>query len=275
MVASLERGVAKGLFVAGALVLVLAPGAAAQSLYSVSPNDDQLRVIHRPTGSTIASRTILPPPGYSAIYWATGLAAHPTTPNQLWAVLDFGEASMLLATINLSAATATSVQAIAVGEMQVRLDDIAFDHNGTLYGVAEDDFGQPATLYRIDGSTQTPLMPLVGGGDIGEAIAYGPDGDLYHASGTTSLVFEKIDPRGLTRTDISLSGTTPGRPYALAFSVADFAFLWADQGTGQASNLFRLTLAGVVSSAGTLDHLSGGLAIVGQAFDIIFSDGFE
>jgi hypothetical protein len=274
MAAVRERRVVTRLLVAGVLVLVLAPSAAAQTLYSVSPNDDQLRVVNRQTGSTTLSRAILPPPGYGAIYWATGLAAHPTIPNQLWAVLDFGQPEMLLATIDLSAATATTVQAIAVGELPVRLDDIAFDHNGTLYGVAEDDFGQPATLYRIDGSTQTALMPL-GGGDFGEAIAYGPDGKLYHASGTNLIIFEQIDPRSLTRADILLSGTTPGRPYALTFSVADFTFLWADQGTGLASNLLRLTLAGVVSSAGTLDHISGGLAIVGQTFDIIFTDGFE
>ena len=128
--------------------------------------------------------------------------------------------------------------------------------------------GLPAeTLFTLSLVDATPTQVcLLGNGDDGESLGFNPvDGLLYHASGLVNLIFEKIDiiqtkrGSGCVTTNIPVSQDI-GEANALTFWETEGIFLWAEGFGGD--RLFRLTVNGVETLVGPLDHRSKGLALL-------------
>jgi hypothetical protein len=254
------------------------PAYAQNILYSVSRDDDLLRVINPSTGGTISSVAItLAGRGVS---FANGLAAHPTT-GELFALLTLdGQTPRQLVIINPNTGVATNV-----GNTGDQFAGLAFNSNGTLYAVTGDKKnaaggGLPAeTLFILNTSNAAPTQVLVlGRGNDGEAIAFNPnDGLIYHASGNDTggdgcqplnpsvcqEIFESINPNNLAVTNIPLSGGyspfTEQYGEVLALTpLSGNVLLLADIN----QNLYQITTTGVVTLVGSMDHAAKGLAFV-------------
>ena len=250
----------------GGLVVLPLPAAGAP-LYSVSRDDDKLRVINPVDGSTIVSVTIPITLQGSTVRSANGLVNHPQT-GVLYALLKLAEAfppDRWLVTLDPLTGVASTV-----GNTGARFAALAFDSGGTLYAVTGN--GEtvliPRTLYTLSLVDATPtFVKTLGVGDVpGETIAFNPDdGFLYHAYGVDdelspdTRTFEKIDLNTLAVTNIPISGNHYSEMTALVFSAG--VFLGADTEVGtEGKILLSLTDAGVVSQIGSTDHVAKGLA---------------
>jgi Secretion system C-terminal sorting domain len=128
-----------------------------------------------------------------------GLAIHPVT-RESYAILQVeGIAGRVLVKINLTTGVCTSV-----GNTGDNFATIAFNANGTLFGITGDNNranpGGPAeTMYRINiTDATTTLFRTLGNGGDGEAIAYCPDNNyFYHWSGIFPVVWERFDTSGV------------------------------------------------------------------------------
>lgn len=137
----------------------------------------------------------------------------------------------------------------------------------TLVGVTGDGaVNNPASLFTIDPSDASTsfLMSLGSGGGAGEAIGFNPDDDLlYHASGDTSPIWERIDPSVPT---VVSSGPFTGdgassEKRAMVHDPATGRFLVADSN----NQLLDTTLSGVGTAVGTTPESLKGLAFSGGA----------
>ena len=260
------------------MAFVPLPAYAERILYSISRDDDLLRVVNPSTGSTISSVPItLAGRGVS---FGNGLATHPVT-GQLFALLKLdGQTGRQLATINPTTGVATSI-----GDTGDQFAGLAFNSSGTLFAVVGDKKNSaggglpPETLFTLNTSNAAPTQVLVlGRGNDGEAIGFNPnDGLIYHASGndtggdgcapfdpsTCVEIFESVNPNTLAVTNIPLSGAyTP-----LSESYSEAAALTHLSGnvllfTDIDQNLYQITTTGVVTFVGSMDHLAKGLAFV-------------
>jgi hypothetical protein len=117
---------------------------------------------------------------------------------------------------------------------------------------------QPETLYILNTSTGAPTQPpfqALGNGDDGEAIAFDPaDGFLYHASGASNEVFEKVNLSTHAVTNIPRSGFDAGEITALTYSHGSFL------GADLSGEFLMITPDGAITSPGLMDHVSKGLA---------------
>lgn len=244
----------------------------AQVLYSISQSDPLLRTIDPDTALTTGSVAITLET--DDVLGGTGLATDPTT-GVLWGILRRDNISgRELVTIN----PLTGAAAI-VGNTGGNFAGIAFDADGTLYGVTGNNGGGPGllaeTIYTLDKTTAAPTLLLERGiGTDGEALAFNPDdGLLYHASGhegPEEVFFESINLVDLTVTniDISMTALIDEETQALTYWDGEDVFLWkqyhgASSGPdGDPAPLFRVTSAGVATFIGNLDHQAKGLAFV-------------
>src|SRR5262245_17188284 len=261
----------------GFAAFVPLPAHAQRILYSVSRDDDLLRVINPATGATISSVAItLAGRGVS---FANGLAAHPIT-GELFALLTLdGQTPRQLVIINPNSGVATNV-----GNTGDQIAGLAFNSSGTLYAVTGDKKnaaggGLPAeTLFTLNTSNAAPTQVLVlARGNDGEAIGFNPnDGLLYHASGNDTEgdgcapftavcqeIFESINPNNLAVTNIPLSGgyspLTEQYSEVLALThQSGNVLLLADIN----QNIYQITTTGVVTLVGSMDHVAKGLAFV-------------
>jgi hypothetical protein len=253
------------------------PVYAGHTLYSVSRDDNLLRVVDPSTGETISSVPITLTG--RIVSSGNGLATHPVT-GKLFALLALaGQPGRQLATINPATGVATSI-----GNTGDQFAGLAFNSNGILFAVVGDKKNQPVgglppeTLFTLNTSNATPTETLVlGRGNDGEAIGFNPnDGLIYHASGNdtggngcqpvTSIcmeIFESVNPNTLAVTNIPISGNY--MPFSdNYFEVAALThlsgnvLLLADVD----QNLYKITTAGVVTFVGSMDHVSKGLAFV-------------
>jgi hypothetical protein len=223
-------------------------------LYAISNVDNQLRVLNPATGATLL-RVPISLTG-ETVTGGTGLATHPST-QELWAILKLaGQPGRQLAVIDPATGLARSI-----GDTGDAFAAIAFDTAGTLYGVTGDGAASPETLFTLStiNAARTALRTL-GRGGPGEALAFNPDdGLLYHASGNASAlddgIFETIDPRSLTTTDIPLSCTPCGEMIGLTYQGSGLFLL-----TSQDSTLFTLTTSGMSSGVFDLESQIKGLA---------------
>ncbi len=107
-----------------------------------------------------------------------------------------------------------------VGNLGDNFSSITFSPTGQLFGVTGDGATVPETLYEINPATaaKTLLTPLGNGAD-GEVICYNPaDNMIYHWSGNSTVVYEKILPVApYTITDIPILGTTNGETFGAAY----------------------------------------------------------
>jgi hypothetical protein len=252
------------------------PVHAARILYSVSRDDDFLRVVDPSTGDTVSSVQITL--AGKIVSFGNGLATHPLT-GQLFALLTLsGQSGRQLVTINPATGVATSI-----GNTGDQFAGLAFNSSGTLFAVIGDKknstgAGLPAeTLFILNTTNAAPTQVLVlGHGNDGEAIAFNPtDGLIYHASGNDTggdgcvpfnpaicvEIFESVNPNTLAVTNIPLSGNYIPRTenYLEVAALTHFAgnvLLLADL------NLYEITTTGVVTLVGSLDHVAKGLAFV-------------
>jgi hypothetical protein len=249
-----------------------APGATAQTLYSVASRDANLRTIDPTTAQTISS-TPMTLAGQT-INGATGLAVHPTT-GQLFVVLNVqGVSNRVLGTVDPATGVVTQI-----GNMGDFFAGIAFSCAGVLYGVTGDGGNVPESFFSINQTTgAATLIGALGRGDDGETIGFNPvDNMMYHASGhvgvydpmsDSGVIFERFDPTApapITPTDIPIGPPlTDEEAQALTFEVSSGMFLWKqNHGTGP---LFRVNPAnGAAVQVGTLDmdHQAKGLAYAG------------
>jgi hypothetical protein len=254
------------------------PAYAQNILYSVSRDDDLLRVINPSTGGTIASVAITL--AGKGVAFANGLATHPVT-GELFALLKLdGQTGRQLVTINPTTGVATSI-----GDTGDQFAALAFNSSGTLFAVVGDKKSSaggglpPETLFILNTSNAAPTQVLVlGRGNDGEAIGFNPnDGLIYHASGNDTggegctpfnpsvcvEIFESVNPNTLAVTNIALSGAyTPfTEEYSEVLALTHLSgnvLLLADID----QNLYQITTTGVVTLVGTMDHVVKGLAFV-------------
>jgi hypothetical protein len=254
------------------------PAYAGRILYSLSRDDDLLRVVNPSTAVTLSSVPITLVG--KVVFRGNGLATHPIT-GQLFALLqvDGPTGPRLLVTINPATGVATSI-----GDTGDRFAGLAFNSNGTLFAVIGDkkdsDGGlPPETLFTLNTSNAAPTQVLVlGRGNDGEAIGFNPnDGLIYHASGNDTggqgcspfnpsicvEIFESVNSSNLTVTNITLSGnyTPMTENYLEVAALTHFSgnvLLLTD--TDQ--NLYKIATTGVVTLIGSMDHIAKGLAFV-------------
>jgi outer membrane protein assembly factor BamB len=194
-------------------------------LYSLSPDDNQLRTLDPTTASTLAGVPITLP-GVT-VGGGTALARHPHT-NALWAVLRLASEERVLVTLDPHTGEATRI-----GPVAELFAGLAFDAAGTLYGVTGKGSPTAATLFTLSltAATAMAVLPL-GRGDRGEALGFNAaDGLLYHAAGRVEQIFESIDLVTFTPTSIPLAtaGGGPGflSPQGIAIE-ADGALVVGD-----------------------------------------------
>jgi hypothetical protein len=192
-----------------ACVALLAGGTTADAaLYAVSRNDRNIYEIDATTGAVISS-VPMAPVGDAVVSWANGLALDPTT-GKFWALVTFGPVPgrkrQLIIVDPVTGATTN------VGNTGDAFAGIAFDCDGTLYGVTGDGATFPSSLFKLSKVDASPtFVRTLGNGNDGEAIAFNPlDGLIYHASGrgtaNVTRILETIDPTTLEITNVPLSG---------------------------------------------------------------------
>src|SRR6266481_2470385 len=150
------------------------PAHAGRILYSVSRDDDFLRVVDPSTGHTISSVPITL--AGKIVSFGNGLATHPIT-GQLFALLTLtGQSGRQLVIIDPATGVATSI-----GNTGDQFAGLAFNSSGTLFAVVGDKklsaLGglPPETLFTLSTSNAAPTQVLVlGHGNDGEAIAFNP-----------------------------------------------------------------------------------------------------
>jgi hypothetical protein len=224
------------------------------TLYAIDKiGGDDLYRLNPADGSTLVTLTLTLAGGDAG--GATGLAAHPLT-NELWALVRTNSPSTDRGLAKVDPATGAIT---VVGNTGLKLAALAIDGNGVFFAVSGDCIASvsctPEVLYQLDPNTGAPTqLCTLGNGDDGEALAYNPfDGFIYHGSGNSNDVFERIDdPSTCTVTDIPLSGDSIIEFRGLTFNPATGLFLLAD-----GIDLSSLTLGGVNTILGNTSGLKG------------------
>jgi len=249
----------------GGLVVLPLAEAGAQDLYSISRDDDQLRVIDPADGSTIGTPTTITLAGFT-VSGGNGLATDPLTgiSYALLKLEDGFPTVRYLVTLDLMTGVASMV-----GSAGGRFAGIAFDSGGTLYGVTGDGEQTlvPETLYSLSLVNGAPTFEFaLGNGGPGEAIAFNPfDWLVYHASGIDDgvnpddRVLEKIDLVTEVVTDIPLSGDDYREIAALTYYEGEFLASEPALETLGSGVILSLSDAGVASFIGFADHSAKGL----------------
>jgi hypothetical protein len=223
-------------------------------LYSIS-SADSLHVID-PADGSIDTTVVITLEGETVV-GGNGLATNPLT-GELWAVLRLrGQTGRVLVTIDPATGEATSV-----GDTGDLFAGLAFDAEGTLYGVSGIAATPPNTLFILSTADATPeslvALRVLGG----HAIAFNPgDGRIYHATGGT---FECVDLDALTTTAIPASGDSWFAAQGLTHAGSDRFLLTSDFG-----KLYSLDSVGVADSLGLTDHSKG------LAFGLTKSSGLQ
>jgi hypothetical protein len=109
-----------------------------------------------------------------------------------------GVSGRVLATLDPDTGEAT-----AVGNLGDNFASLTFREDGQLFGATGDGAAVPESLYLIDKTNATKTLAVnMGNGADGEVIAYNPvDDSIYHWSGASTIVFEKLQsqaPFGVT-----------------------------------------------------------------------------
>lgn len=261
-----------------AATLFAAPTVHGQTtLYIVSRESSQIRTFTLPSGPVTTSKTIVTtPPG--PVLGCFGLAAQPGT-NLLWTIIVDQNLILRLASMDIAAATATTVPATIVGPLSGHFAGLAFNCTGELFGVtATNAFARAApkgdspafvpdkSLYRgliaaAQGGTDPTLVTTVASVDDGASLALHPSGVLYWFAGRGTPVFMRVQVSPLVIDEIPLSGSAFTEASALTFLQSSGQFYMAGL-----FEMYRLTIDGVVSPLATSDMFPvSGLAVLGQS----------
>ncbi len=181
------------------------------------------------------------------------IARHPSTGVVYVLLNDSINYLRYLARLN----TATG-EALSIAQLSELIAAIAFDANGTLYGVVGDgDFLGSDRIGTIDLNTGAFTLALTDPhGDDGETLALNPlDGNIHRFSGTSSPTMFSLALAGPTSTPIAYSGATPAE-FAGAFWDPDAAYfvLW-----DTANNVYTAAPDGTLTDLliGTTDRMGG------------------
>lgn len=180
------------------LVLFLALPAFSQTrVFLTSKDDNTLRIADSATLSI--NSTVAMTASGATITGVNGLDVHPCS-GEIYVILKIsGQTGRSLGTVD------TLGNVNILGNTGDNFASIAFDDAGVLYGVTGDGANTPETLYTLDLSSANPtLVVALGNGDDGESIAFNPDdGFMYHWSGLSSSIYERIDLSNNTITNIT------------------------------------------------------------------------
>jgi hypothetical protein len=203
------------------------------------------------SGATLASVTLTDAAGVVTLTSCNGLATHPQT-GALWVVLRDDAEGRHLGSID----PATGAVSL-VGPLSDKVSTIAFDANGTLWGITGDGavgFSQLQTISLADATMtfRASLGVLPATSPDGEALAFNRgDGRLYRMSGYVAWYYGTIDPATLTETQIydSTAGGVTDRTNEALAAVSDGAggFYF----TNLASEFKHITAAGVTTAIGS------------------------
>jgi hypothetical protein len=216
-----------------------------------SPFQDSMWVINRADYSIL--KRLAPTVAAHIVTGTNGLATDPTTGINYAILKVSGIAGRQLATIDITTGVAT-----IVGNLGDNFATIAFNANGTLFGVTGDGATVPTTMYRIDKATAAKtLFRTLGNGSDGEVIMYNHDNNyFYHWSGNGPVVYERFDTTGVDPImNIPVSGTPGGET---------FGALYLDSGKILVSNISSQFLiwdtlgnVGATVASGLPDDLRG------------------
>ena len=183
---------------------------------------------------------------------------------EVWALLRLsGQTGRELVTLEPTTGVATRI-----GDTGDRFAGLAFDHDGTLYGITGQGATTPEALFILSQTTgmRTFLFSLANGLG-GEAIAFHPGAGLFfHAS--DGFTFESIDLTGPTITHIATCNSIPSFQAGALTYLGQDLMLFAERDGA----LFSITAEGGLATVGFLDHRSKGLAFYPT---VLFADGFE
>ncbi len=207
------------------------------SVYAgTSPFQDSLWTF-KTTDYSVVKRLGPTTPGHT-ITGITGLAMDPMTGTNYAILKESGVSGRVLSSINVQTGVCSDI-----GNLGTNFATLAFNANGTLFGVTGNGATPPETMFRIDKATgiKTLFRPLGAGAD-GEIIAFCPDNNkFYHWSGNGTVVWERMDTTGLDVIQgLSYSGYGGGEIFGalyigggkfLVSNIASHFFLWDTSGT--------------------------------------------
>ncbi len=230
------------------------PARPGRVLLSIDRGSSLLRVIDPSSGAALAYRIITL--AGETVGGGNGLATHPLT-GELWALLRLeGQDGRELVTLHPASGIASRV-----GNTGDRFAGLAFDAGGTLYGITGRGAQTPEALFVLSQTDAASSFVLSLADDVGgEAIAFAPDGLLYHASGADR--FESVDLDGPTVTDVGTCGAQATAAAALTHLGGD-TLLLANRFSPE---LLAITKTGRRSVLGRMDYLSKGLAFAEVPF---------
>ncbi len=210
-----------GLVVLALVLLALMPSRSAHAQSSrtstiiagASPFQDSMWVFNQADYS-IVQRMAPSLPGFT-ITGVNGIATDPTTGIHYCILKLSGVSGRVLATMDIHTGMCTQV-----GNLGANFSTLAFNANGTLFGVTGDGASPSETMFRIDKTTAaTTLFRALGNGADGEVIMYCPDNNyFYHWSGNGTVVHERFDTSGVDAIqNIPITGTTSGETFGTLY----------------------------------------------------------
>ncbi|MCF8450983.1 MAG: T9SS type A sorting domain-containing protein [Taibaiella sp.] len=140
-----------------------------------------------------------------------GIATHPATGEDYCILKLSGVTGRVLAKINIQTGVCTQI-----GNLGDNFSSLAFNANGTLFGVTGDGASVPETMYRINlTDASKTLFRTLGNGADGEVICYNTDDNkFYHWSGNGTVVFERFDTTGIDVIEnLTFSGISNGEVF--------------------------------------------------------------
>lgn len=236
---------------------VAAPCAHAQ-MYGASPFQNQFYEIDIVNGTAITTQAVTVPG--KTVTGINSVTFDPTTNIAYAVVKESGVSGRVLITIDPKTAVGAEV-----GNLGDNFSSITFDASGQMYGVTGDGATVPETLYLVDKATAAVTLDRgLGNGADGEVIAFNPnDGALYHWSGNTTVVYERLEappPFNVTITNIPISGTTSGETFGAVWDACQGLFITSN--INSAFNTFTAT-GTVTPSYGAMPDDTRGLALYG------------
>jgi Secretion system C-terminal sorting domain len=183
-------------------------------IYGASPYQDSLWAIDT-TNWTIVRRMGPTLPSFT-ITGITGMAYDPTT-YKTYVILKLSAVTgRILATIDLQTGVCTQI-----GNLGDNFSSITFREDGQLLGATGNGATVPESLYLIDKNTGTKtLLYAMGNGADGEILLYNRTDDfIYHWSGNSTMVFEKMAASAVTYTptNIPFTGTPGGETFGAMY----------------------------------------------------------
>ncbi len=261
-------------------VLPLSKSAKAQTTVSrtstiiagASPFQDSMWTFNA-SGYEILKRTAPSLSGFT-ITGINAIATHPFTGTHYCILKLSGVSGRVLATIDIQTGVCAQI-----GNLGDNFATLAFNSNGSLFGVTGNGATVPETMYRIStvDASITLFRPLGAGAD-GETIVYCPDNNyFYHWSGNGTVVWERFDTSGtdvienLTYT-AGYSGEVFGGMYLgggqlLMSNISSTLRIWDTAGNinpvlintpDDLRGLVRESHTSTISAAGTVGLCTGG-----------------